>query len=66
MNFNRIKISILERIRQETEKKVKIVVIQTAGLIALTEPDKWPELFRLLEETVGCEGIPEMREVIII
>jgi hypothetical protein len=59
----RIKVSVLERIHQEPEKKVKTVIVQAAGQIALMEPDNWPELFRLIEETISCEGVPEMREV---
>lgn len=42
---------------------MKTVIVQAAGQIALIEPDNWPELFRLLQETVSCEGLPEMREV---
>lgn len=61
--MDRIKSSVLEKIHQEPEKKVKTVIIQAAGQIAQTEPNSWPELFRLLEETVCCEGLPEMREV---
>lgn len=61
--MRRIKESVLERIHQEPEKKVKTVIVQAAGRIALNEPDNWPELFRLIEETVCFEGMPEMREV---
>lgn len=66
LTFCSIKTSVLERIHQEPEKKVKTVIIQAAGQIALAEADNWPELFRLLEETVGVEGLTEMREVITI
>lgn len=61
--LNRIKESVLERIHQEPEKKVKTVIVQAAGQIAMNEPDGWPELFRLIEETIGFEGMTEMREV---
>ena len=59
----RIKASVLERIHQEPEKRVKTLIIQAAGQLALLEPDNWPELFRLIEETISCEGVPEMKEV---
>lgn len=59
----RIKESVLERIHQEPEKKVKTVTVQAAGQIALNEADGWPELFRLIEETISFEGMTEMREV---
>lgn len=57
----RLKASVLERIHQEPEKKIKTVIIQAAGQIALMEPDHWPELFRLID--ISCEGGPEMKEV---
>lgn len=59
----RLKTSVLERIHQEPEKKVKTVIVQAAGQIALMEPDNWPELFRFIEETISYETVPEMREV---
>ncbi len=57
---------MLDRIHLEPEKKVKTVIVQSAGQIALLEPNNWPELFKLLEETVAFEGLPEMREVTLI